>query len=261
MKHYPTMLVLLAAILFAAGCGSDEGAKGPGKGNAPKGPSASAKDWDPAAGTATIEGKVVFDGQAPERLPVDMASDPECLAMHSQPALDETVVVNGNGTLKNVFVWVKEGLEDWKFPIPTEAAHLDQEGCVYVPHVLGVMAGQKLQIKNSDDVTHNIHAFAEVNESFNFSQAKKGAVDEKSFGRSELPVKIKCDIHGWMSARVFVVWHPFFAVTGDDGTFSLGKLPPGKYVLEAWHEDLGSQTMEVEVADGKTATVDFKYEE
>lgn len=259
------MIVGLGLAIAVAGCGGGEGEnKGGGKkGGAKTEPEVSkdAKPWDPSAGKSTIEGKVVFKGEPSRRRPVDMGSDPKCAGRHPEPVLDESSIVGAGSGLANVFVRVKSGLENWTFTAPKEPARLDQVGCVYKPHVLGVQEGQPIAIRNSDEVTHNIHAFAEFNDGFNFSQATQGQEDTKVFEVSELPIKVKCDIHGWMSAYIAVVRHPFFAVTGEDGTFRFAGLPAGKYEIEAWHEIHGTQTFEVTVADGATAQVEFSFEE
>lgn len=218
------------------------------------------RPWDPAAGTAGIKGTVKFNGTAPKRREIDMSAKPECAQIHSTPPLDETVVVNPNNTLKNVFVWVKKGLEGWSFPTPTQDVTLDQVGCTYVPHVLGVQVNQVLKIRSGDPFMHNVNAIAKNNKKFNFSQTDKGAESPQKFALPEIMVRIKCDVHGWMTAYVGVVKHPYFAVTGDDGTFDLKNLPPGEYTLEAWHEKYGKREQVIKIADKETPSIEFTFE-
>jgi cytochrome c2 len=211
------------------------------------------------AGAPSVTGKVVFSGEAPPPDQIDMASVKECAQHHPDGAFVESLVVNEKNEMKNVLVRVSAGLPEGSYPVPPPA-RLDQKGCQYYPHVLGVMTGQPLAISNSDPFLHNVHSQAQQNPAFNFGQPN---VDP---GRSIDPMKvpevfrIKCDVHPWMAAFVHVMEHPFFAVTGDDGTFTLSGLPPGTYTLTAWHETLGEKTAEVKVEAGKPATADFAFE-
>jgi hypothetical protein len=218
------------------------------------------KAWDPAAGTAEIKGSIKFNGKAPRRRKVDMGADEQCTKMHEKAPLDETVIVNDNGTLRNVFVWVKKGLDGWTFPVPSEAKVLEQKGCTYVPHVFGIMVGQALTVRNGDDTMHNIHGLGQKNAEFNFSQPKKGQEDVRKFANTEVMLKVKCDVHGWMSSYAGVVPHPFYAVSGEDGSFKLPALPPGEYEIEVWHEKYGTQTATVKLGDKESKQLDFTFE-
>ncbi|HEX6884210.1 MAG TPA: carboxypeptidase regulatory-like domain-containing protein [Planctomycetota bacterium] len=209
----------------------------------------------------TVRGKAAFQGEAPRRRKVDMGSDPACHALHeAEPLRDESILVDDKGGLANVFVYVSKGI-DGKFTPPTEPAVLDQKGCCYVPHVLGMQVGQKLVIRNSDPVTHNVHSFAKKNKAFNQSQQSGGKELEHVFDKEEVLMQIKCDIHGWMSTYVGVVEHPFFAVTRADGSFEIPKLPPGEYTLTAKHEALGTQKTTLTVAAGGTVETSFSFAE
>jgi Carboxypeptidase regulatory-like domain len=214
-----------------------------------------------AADTASITGKVVFDGTPPKVKKIKTDADPQCAAMHAdKPLMSEEVVVNDNGTLRNVFVYVKSGLPAGKtYEVPKEPVVIEQKGCEYFPHVFGMMAKQLLLIKNDDDTLHNIHALPTVNEEFNKGQPSGSPDLKKTFTKPEVMVKFKCDVHPWMGAYVGVMDNPFFAVTGADGTFSLKGLPAGDYEIVAWHEKYGEQTQKVKVGDGETKTVDFKF--
>lgn len=215
----------------------------------------------PAApqGTASIIGKVLYTGKPISTAPIKMNA--ECQALHpNAPAKDESFVLNPNGTLRYAFVYVKEGVQG-NYPPPSEPAVVDQHNCMYTPHVIGVQAGQPVDFKNSDDLLHNVHAVTKNNEAFNFAQVTKGAVDRRVFKNPEIMVQMKCDVHPWMSSYIGVVAHPFFAVTGEDGSFQIRNLPAGTYTLEVWHEKLGTQTQQVTIADGETKEVNFVFKQ
>jgi len=205
-----------------------------------------------------VTGKVSFDGAAPKTARLNMNADPICMKAHKDPMYSEEVVVNKNGTLKNVLVYVKEGLGGKKFDVPSSKVEFDQQGCRYTPHVLGIQAGQELLVKNSDPTLHNVHSLSKENPQFNVAQPKKGMILSKKFDKTET-FKVKCEVHTWMNAWITVFNHPFYAVTGDDGCFSLKKLPAGDYTIEAWHEKYGVQTMKVNGAASGEAKADFKY--
>lgn len=172
----------------------------------------------------------------------------------------ETVVVNPNGTLANVFVYVKAGLPaSAKYQAPATPIVIDQEGCRYRPHVLGIMVGQNLEIRNSDPVLHNIKAKATKNRPFNISQPSAGMKTTRTFSAPEVMVALECNVHGWMNAFVGVLPHPFYAVTGADGSFSIKGLPPGTYTIEAWHEKYGTLTATVTVTGTESKTTDFTF--
>jgi len=208
----------------------------------------------------TITGKIKFTGARPTNPRIDMSEEAACKNKYPAPPTAETVVVNANGTLANVFVYVKAGLPAGaKYQAPATAVVLDQSGCRYHPHVLGVMVGQNLEILNSDPVLHNIKAKATKNRPFNVSQPSAGMKTMRTFAQPEVMVALECNVHGWMNAFVGVLPHPFYAVTGSDGGFSLKGLPPGTYTIEAWHEKYGTLTATVTVTGTETKTVDFTF--
>ncbi len=210
--------------------------------------------------TPAISGKVTFDGKAKAPGKIDTAGDPACHKMHQEkPLLKEDLpVVGEKGELKNVFVYVKNPpKQDYK--APEEPVVLTQEGCQYVPHIIGIMVGQPLEIRNSDPTNHNIHAMPKKNEEFNFSQPRKNMKETKKFDKPEMAVPIKCDVHAWMHALAFVMEHPFYAVTDEKGEFAIHGLPAGEYEVVFWHEEtktLPEQTVKVKVEDGKTTKMD-----
>jgi plastocyanin len=198
-----------------------------------------------------IKGVVLFDGEAPKRPKIDTSGDKACHAMHAaEPLRKEDTAIVVDGKLANVIVHLKKGTAKYNYEAPTTPVTLDQKGCRYIPHVLGVMAGQPIEIVNSDALTHNVHGISpsRVNPEFNISQANAGAKDKKKLPEPEVIYTIQCDVHRWMSAKVGVFDHPFFAVTGEDGAFELKNVPPGEYEIEAWHETLPAQTAKVTVA-------------
>jgi hypothetical protein len=210
---------------------------------------------------ASISGTVKVKGDVKKRKKIKMDADPKCAAMHAEPPLTEDIVVDGNGNVQWAFVYVKKGAEGKK---PTEAqppAVINQTGCHYEPHVLGIVVGADLTIRNSDDLLHNIHALPFSNKEFNFGQPSKGLEEKKQFSTQEVMVKVKCDVHPWMSAWIGVVDHGFFAVTGPDGKYAIpAGLPDGKYTVEVWHEGYRNVSSDVEVKGG-TAVADFELAE
>jgi plastocyanin len=212
---------------------------------------------DPAI-AATVTGKVTFAGTAPAPAPIKLSADPYC--EKANPGLTtENEVVGKDGAVGNVFVYVKDGLGDRTFPAPSAPVVLDQKGCHYTPHVLGIQVGQPLQIVNSDDTLHNIHGLPKANREFNQGQPIQGMKMTHTFSTKEVMIPFKCDVHAWMNAWIGVLDHPYYAVTSTDGTFSLKGLPPGTYTIEAWHERLGTQTQTVTVGEKETKDVAFTF--
>lgn len=228
---------------------------------------------DNEKGTAVIKGKVVFEGDAPKTKPLPpMNADPVCAKANPKQLPDQGTIVyakQGNA-IPYAFVYVKGGLKG-KYDPPKDPVVLDQKGCTYQPHVFGMVAGQPLEIRNSDPTNHNIHSQPKKNTEFNFAQASAGMVKKlegkETFTKPEIMIKIKCDVHAWMSSYCGVVANPFFAVTkshedtqteSERGTFEIKELPAGDYELEAWHENFGSTTVKVSVKDGETKEVEIK---
>ncbi len=211
---------------------------------------------DPAT-AGSIRGTIAFQGTPPAPEPINMESDPYC--QEQGAATTETVTVGTGGALQNVFVYVKDGLGDRVFPVPTTPVVLDQKGCRYTPHVLGIQVGQPFEITSSDNTLHNVHAMPESNREFNKAHQMAGIRHSHVFTTKEVMVPFKCDVHRWMNAYVGVLDHPYFAVTGADGSFELTGLPPGTYTIEAWHEKLGTRTQTVTIGEKQTGDVSFSF--
>ena len=209
--------------------------------------------------TGEITGKVAFQGVKPRLATIKMDNDPVCTELHTNPVFVEDGTVSDDGTLPNVFVYVEHGAEKYSFPVPAKPAILDQHGCMYQPHVLGVMAGQELLIVSSDPTTHNIHPMPKDNREWNQSQPPGAAPLVKKFTRSEFMIPVKCNQHPWMKAYIGVTSNPFYAVTGADGKFTLKGLPPGEYTLKAWTATYGSQEQKVTVRPDESTTIYFDF--
>ena len=212
----------------------------------------------------SISGKITLNGDY-KAAPLDMAADAAC-ASKNKNAVSEEVIASG-GKLQNAFIFVKDGqtadgkkLSDLSFAVPATEAKIDQVGCLYAPRILGVRAGQKVSFTNSDQTVHNVNVQPQTNDKFNQTQASGAAPIVKSFCQPEQAIRVKCNQHGWMNAWVNVMRHPFFAVSGADGSFAINGLPPGQYTLVAWHEKLGEKTLSVTIADKGRATADFAFD-
>lgn len=247
--RFVAAISVVSALTFAAACGSK---------TAPPPPPTNGKPVDPAT-AGTITGHVAFRGTPPPPETIRMNADPACMAVNGGKMQIDSALVSADGSLQNVFVYVKDNFDGYTFPIPTNSVVLDQRGCRYVPHVLGVRVGQTLEIVNDDDTLHNVHALPMENREFNQGQAMRGMRATTVFTVPEVMVKFKCDVHGWMSAWVGVVAHPFFAVTGADGSFTLKGVPPGTYTVEAWQEKFGTQTQQVTIGPSGSQAVTFTF--
>jgi hypothetical protein len=261
-------ITALAAVL-AAGCGGKDDddedrpkssrAAGASKEGAAAPAASAAGPVAGVTGSASITGKIVFEGAVPAAEKFKMSADAFCAKSHPGDVSREDIAIGKDKGLANVFVYVKSGING-TYPAPATAATIDQRGCTYHPHVFGMVAGQSLEILNSDDTLHNIHSLPEKNEAFNLGMPVKGMKYTKKFDKPEVMIRIKCDVHGWMSAFCGVLSHPFFAVTAADGTYTIKDLPAGTYTIEAWHEKLGTQTQQVTVGaqESKPAAFTFK---
>lgn len=205
-----------------------------------------------------VSGTITFNGTPPAQEMVDVSADDYCGVRHEGGQIVSDEVVVNDGKLANVFVYVSKGLEGYSFDVPTAPAMLDQKGCRYHPHVMGVMVGQALEIHNSDSTIHNVHAMTKHNNAFNLGQGV-GVSDTKTFDKEEVMIPIVCDVHGWMKSWIGVLPHPAFAVSGENGSYAFS-VPPGVYTLTAWHERFGKQEEQITVEEGKAVSVDFAFE-
>jgi plastocyanin len=247
MRKTLLFVCLLSLLSLAATCGGGDDDIQFGTGGAAGGGGTA-----PAA-TATVKGKIAFTGEAPMPRRISTSADPRC--MNPDLRSEDTVVTDGG--LDNVMVYVSSAVSG-AFPTPATEVLLDQMGCRYIPHTITVQTNQPIRFRNSDNTAHNVHAWAEVNESFNMSQATKGLEEVKRFAKPEIMLPIRCDVHNWMKSFVGVFPHPYHTVSAKGGTYEL-KLPAGKYEITAHHEEFGKKTMTVEVADNGSADLNFSF--
>lgn len=211
-----------------------------------------------AAYGADISGVVTLKDARPKRKPIRTDADPKCSELHAdEPLLSDQIVVNDEGKVQWTFVYIKNS-PDGDYPIPSEPAVLDQEGCTYTPHVQGMRAGQQLDIKNSDPLLHNVRSFGRRNRPFNFGQPTPG-IRSKEIDKPEKAIKFKCDVHKWMTGYIFAMEHPFFATTDEHGAFTIKDVPPGEYTLVAWHEVMDEIEIPITVGSDDVTDANFGY--
>ncbi len=210
-----------------------------------------------AAG-GTVSGKVVFEGTPSPAKEIQFGAEKQCALGHEHPPTYEDIVVNGNGTLKWVLVRVVEDVPG-DYPVPTEPVVVDQHGCVFSPHVTAARVGQPVEFRNDDPLLHNVRGASKQSQAFNIAQPVQGSKTARVFKKPEIGMLVKCDVHFWMTSYLHILPNPFFAVTGDEGTFTISGLPAGTYTIEAWQEKLGAQTQQVTVAEGQAAPVAFTF--
>jgi hypothetical protein len=257
-KKHGIWISMLFGLALLTACGKKEGEVSEKK--EAETPATQASSVDPAT-AASVTGKIMFTGEKPKLRRLMMDQDPVCSQRHPGAAYAEDGEVNPDGTLPNVFVYVKEGAEKYSFPIPTEAVELDQDGCMYTPHVLGVQTNQTLRILTKDPTTHNIHPMPKDNREWNVSQPAGAPPIEQKFARPEVMIPVKCNQHPWMRAYIGVTRNPLFAVTGKDGAFKINGVPPGDYTLEAWTATFGTQELKVTLAPKESKSVEFTFKQ
>jgi plastocyanin len=217
--------------------------------------------------TGTINGVISYNGTPPAPKKIDTTADPVCGQKNPNLMTDDTIVKDGK--LANTFVYIKEGsveggkkIGEYGWPVPPTPIKLDQNGCHYAPHVLGIQANQKLTITNSDATQHNIHPTPKLNPEWNQTQANGAPPIEKTFARPEVLIPVKCNQHPWMKAYIGVMRHPLFAVSSDTGAFEIKGVPPGTYTVVAWREGGANgeeKTMQVTVPANGSAKADFSF--
>jgi plastocyanin len=206
------------------------------------------------ATVGTIAGEVRFEGAVPAQTVLQVGSFAECAAQHSGPVLAGDVLVH-DGRVENAIVYVSEGLGDRVFAVPDAAVVIDQQGCLFVPRVAAAQVGQEVRFLNSDPLPHNVHGTPQRSRGWNFMLGVKGASRATTVGAPEPVIEIKCDVHPWMKAYLGAFDHPYFAVTGRDGRFTLENVPPGTYVVTVWHERFGTRSTSVELPPTETRSI------
>ena len=251
--------VFVLSLFLLQGCSSKET---PTVTSAPVSESAvsgsSAKSVDPAS-AGIVKGRILFEGTAPGPKQVSVKGNPECAALHEGGTIASEELVVKDGILQNVFVYVKQGLEGYSFAPPVSAHVIENKRCVYVPHVSGARVGQEVTFLNQDSTLHNIHSYPKNSKAFNLGLPLVGMKQTKKFDTPEVMVPLKCDVHPWMLGYVGILPHPYFQVSAADGSFEFKDLPPGEYLIEAWHEKLGTQSQTLTVEPQQTKEIEFKF--
>ena len=248
--HWLRPIVVAGFLVFGAACShSESGAPASTRAVTPV---------DPAtAGSIHVE--VSYSGTPPTPKLINMDSTPACAAAHTAAVADQSLVVN-DGRLANAVVYIKSGLGDRGFATPSEPVVIDQTGCLYDPHVVAVMVGQPLRFRNSDQEAHNVHGRPKTVDAWNFLMSRPGSTHDVTFDKPEVGIPVGCDIHPWMRAYVSVFSDPYFAVTPADGTVTLKGVPPGDYVVAAWHESLGTLVRPVTLPPSGTVNVQLTFQ-
>lgn len=242
-------IALCSLLLAAAGCKkSSTSAPAPVK-------NYTTIDW---ANSGTISGTIHFTGKAPKPILIDMGQDPVCSLASAN--YTKQYVISGTG-LQNVFVYIKSGLGNNAYAPPSTPVVMDQKGCQYIPHVIGVMVGQPVKFTNSDATMHNVHMTPTdpKNQTIDISEAPNSPGESRTLSAPELMLPVRCNNHPWMEAYINAVSNPFYSVSGDAGHFTIKGVPPGTYTLVADHEVMGQKTATITVEPHKTTTVDFTY--
>ena len=245
--------VVTALAIFISGCGGNKRSSE----GVPDSRSAGRPVDETMAGSVT--GAIKFEGTPPQAKDINMAAVPNCNKERTSPATTEDVVLGDKGTLQNVVVYLRGDFSQYSFPRSTTPVKVDQRGCVYTPHVAALMIGESLQVTNSDSATHNVNAMAKRNHAWNETEVPGTASINHQFAREEVAIRVKCNVHPWMKLYVAVLGHPYFQVTGKDGSFALKNVPPGSYTLVAWHELYGVREQEITINPKQEQSVTFTF--
>ncbi|MBZ5644931.1 MAG: hypothetical protein LAO19_19400 [Acidobacteriia bacterium] len=259
MKNQPSILSISALALLAislAGCGGKQTSPNTTE-NAPAAHTGG-KPVD-AATAGSVTGNILFTGAPPQNKTINMVTVPRCAEKHSAATMTEGFVPGDNGTLQNAVVYLEGDFSAYSFPAATAPVEVDQQGCVYAPHVVAVMTGDPLEVTNKDAVTHNINAMSQLGQGWNETQMSAGPPIVRRFAAQEIPMIVKCNMHPWMRFYLAVVDHPYFQVTGKDGQFALRNVPPGSYTLTAWHENFGVKKQTVVVQQKQEQNASFTF--
>jgi plastocyanin len=206
----------------------------------------------------TIKGRIQVTGKAPGNMVVRMGMDPMCSRMYTagNRPVEDAVVIGAKGGLSGAFVKVEGAFP--KTPVPAQPVVVDQRGCFFVPRVVGARVGQTLRVTNGDMLLHNVRSQSAGANAFNIAQPMAGMQHDFVLKAEEL-IKLTCDLHRWMVSYVAVIDHPYFAVSGEDGSFTIANVPPGRRTIRVWHERLGELTQTVDVKSGAASEVTFSY--
>jgi len=255
MNKISFLFLALVLAVAVVGCGKKENIEKSDGGSESSGP---VLTLDPAT-VGSIRGTVVLDGVAPAPIAIDMSAEPNCLKAHPAPVYLPEVVTGERGALANVVVFVKSGLGNYKYDLPKDPVVLNQQGCMYEPHVVALRVGQTLEITNSDPTPHNVHPMPKENGEWNISQPAGAPPLEKTFSRAELAIPLVCNVHPWMKSYIFVFENPYFAVTTNTGTFELENLPSGTYSVAAWQEKYGTLEQAVTIGPKESKAISFTF--
>jgi plastocyanin len=253
MKIWRTLAIGSALLIAITGCGKKEAPESAEQPSAPAGGATI-----DASTVGEVTGTVTLSGTPPVFKSINMSAEPYCSKANPKPVMPQDVV-DTNGDLDNVIVYVKDDLSKYSFDTPKDPVVLNQRNCMYDPHVVALMAGQTLEVKNDDQTTHNIHPMPKDNREWNTSQPPGAAPIDNSFARSEVAIPVKCNVHPWMKGYIAVFKNPFFAVTTKDGKFDIKGLPPGTYTIEAWQEHYGTVDQQVTIGPKETKSVDISF--
>jgi plastocyanin len=262
VRRFLVLMLAAAMLSFMLACGGGDDEDDVAEEDGAATGTAAGVPYKPSGNEGTITGAISFTGEAPAPKPISMDADAACAQTNPNPQTEDVIVKDGK--LANVLVYIKDGktadgksLAGFAFDVPATEVLLDQKGCRYIPHVLGMMAGQKLKVTNSDPTAHNVHPSPKSNKEWNQSQPANAAPIIQTFTRAEVVVPVKCNQHPWMKANIGVMKHPLYAVSGENGAFEIKGVPPGTYTVATWHERYGEKTQSVTIGAKETKTQDF----